>query len=393
MKSHRLKIKNSTKRNILFILLWAPVFCFGQWNGTGTSGPIYRDGNVGIGIVPTSPLHIFSSNPQISPVFISANDAEMEFTRHSLNLTSKSNFNNVPYIAWYTNTGARQAYLGWRSDVFGLTLENSFNFSIVGGNVGIGTTAPHNKLEIYSPNRQLRLTDSDDEKYWQVSASSQSLAFRYQEDQPEEKLALFMNSLGHVGIGTSPLNLLDVNGVARFRRMESPTAGFTLGGDALTLSGWGAHNPFIEWINSNSIRQGYMGWNTDRLSLVMENGYNFTIENGNVGIGTTSPDAKLTVKGHIHTQEVRVDLTGAVAPDYVFEKDYNLLSLKELETYINQNKHLPEVPSAKDMETDGLNLKEMNLILLKHLIDQNKKLEIYFQENINLKKEVDQLKK
>jgi hypothetical protein len=66
-------------------------------------------------------------------------------------------------------------------------------------------------------------------------------------------------------------------------------------------------------------------------------------------------------------------------PDYVFEKDYNLLPLSELETYINQNKHLPEVPSAKEMDANGLNLKEMNLILLKkveeltlHLIEQNK---------------------
>jgi hypothetical protein len=102
-------------------------------------------------------------------------------------------------------------------------------------------------------------------------------------------------------------------------------------------------------------------------------------QDGNVGIGTNSPDAKLAVKGHIHTQEVRVDLTGAVAPDYVFEKDYKLLPLSEVESYIQANKHLPEVPSAKQMEEDGINLKEMNLILLKkveeltlHLIDQQK---------------------
>jgi hypothetical protein len=106
------------------------------------------------------------------------------------------------------------------------------------------------------------------------------------------------------------------------------------------------------------------------------------LHNGYVGIGTSSPDARLAVKGNIHTQEVLVDLSGAVTPDYVFEKEYDLLPLSELESYINENKHLPEVPSAKEMEENGLNLKEMNLLLLKkveeltlHLIEQNKKIE------------------
>jgi hypothetical protein len=112
--------------------------------------------------------------------------------------------------------------------------------------------------------------------------------------------------------------------------------------------------------------------------------------NGNVGIGTTSPDTKLSVKGVIHTQEVRVDLNGAVAPDYVFEPTYNLLPLSEVESYIKANKHLPEVPSAKQMEEEGLNLKEMNLLLLKkveeltlHLIEQQKVIE---RQNVRIEK-------
>ena len=47
---------------------------------------------------------------------------------------------------------------------------------------------------------------------------------------------------------------------------------------------------------------------------------NLTEKNGKIGIGTSNPDELLTVKGKIHTQEVLVDLDGAVAPDYVFEK-------------------------------------------------------------------------
>ena len=102
---------------------------------------------------------------------------------------------------------------------------------------------------------------------------------------------------------------------------------------------------------------------------------------GNVGIGTTSPDSKLSVVGQIHSQEVKVDLNGAVAPDYVFEKDYDLISIAEVEQFINTEGHLPKVPSAKELERDGLNLKEMNLKLLEkieeltlYIIEQNKEL-------------------
>ena len=80
-------------------------------------------------------------------------------------------------------------------------------------------------------------------------------------------------------------------------------------------------------------------------------------KNGDVGIGTTTPDAKLTVKGNIHTQEVKVDLNGAVAPDFVFAEGYELKTLAETEEYIQKHKHLPEIPSAKEMEENGIKLK------------------------------------
>ncbi|MFW0739848.1 tail fiber protein [Flavobacterium sp.] len=102
---------------------------------------------------------------------------------------------------------------------------------------------------------------------------------------------------------------------------------------------------------------------------------------GNVGIGTENPDAKLAVKGKIHSEEVKVDLT-VPAPDYVFSNDYQLRSLKEVETYVNQNSHLPEVPSAKEFEKNGIHLAEMNMALLKkveeltlYAIGQEKKTE------------------
>ena len=109
-------------------------------------------------------------------------------------------------------------------------------------------------------------------------------------------------------------------------------------------------------------------------------------EYGSVGIGTTNPDSKLTVNGTIHSTEVKVDLN-VPGPDYVFEEDYNLRSLEETEAYIKENKHLPEIPSAKEMEANGLELGEMNMLLLKkveeltlYLIQSNKEKEELSQQ-------------
>ncbi|MAP54585.1 tail fiber protein [Altibacter sp.] len=122
---------------------------------------------------------------------------------------------------------------------------------------------------------------------------------------------------------------------------------------------------------------------------------NLTEKNGKIGIGTETPDELLTVKGKIHTQEVLVDLDGAVAPDYVFEAyfngisllapDYTFPSLQEIAKYIEVNHHLPGVPSAEEMEKNGMSLKEMNLLLLQKL----EELTLYTLEQ---QKEIDELK-
>ncbi|WP_062057789.1 tail fiber protein [Sediminicola sp. YIK13] len=101
---------------------------------------------------------------------------------------------------------------------------------------------------------------------------------------------------------------------------------------------------------------------------------------GKVGIGTNAPDSKLTVKGDIHAQEVKVDLSVA-GPDYVFKEGYNLMSLSEIQNYIKNNGHLPNIPSAMEMEADGIELGVMNMKLLEkieeltlHAIQQEQKL-------------------
>jgi len=79
--------------------------------------------------------------------------------------------------------------------------------------------------------------------------------------------------------------------------------------------------------------------------------------NGNVGIGTETPDSKLAVKGIIHAQAVKVDMNGWA--DYVFKSTYHLPDLAVVKAYIDQNQRLPEMPSENDVVTNGINLGEM----------------------------------
>jgi hypothetical protein len=102
--------------------------------------------------------------------------------------------------------------------------------------------------------------------------------------------------------------------------------------------------------------------------------------NGYVRIGTTNPTAKLTVAGDINSREVRVTVDAGA--DFVFENNYDLPSLTSIETFIKENKRLPEIASAKEMQENGINLSEMNIKLLKKIeeltlysIEQNKEIQ------------------
>ena len=107
------------------------------------------------------------------------------------------------------------------------------------------------------------------------------------------------------------------------------------------------------------------------------------LQNGYIGVGTTSPDAKLTGAGNIHSREVKVTVNAGA--DFVFNDDYEPISLTELEKFIRDKRHLPEVPSAEEMERGGLELGAMNILLLKKI----EEMTLYV---LYLKKENEELK-
>jgi hypothetical protein len=102
---------------------------------------------------------------------------------------------------------------------------------------------------------------------------------------------------------------------------------------------------------------------------------------GKVGIGTASIPAgyMLAVDGTAIFTKARVNSSYSSWPDFVFNDNYSLLPINDLENYIKINKHLPDVPSATDVKTNGIDLGDNQAMLLKkieelalYIIDQNK---------------------
>lgn len=126
------------------------------------------------------------------------------------------------------------------------------------------------------------------------------------------------------------------------------------------------------------------------VSTSISGGGNSYFLNGNIGIGTANPGIwKLAVNGDIRAKKIKVE---AGWSDFVFYKDYELPSLLEVENFIKENGHLKDIPSAMEVEKNGIFLGEMSSKLLQKIeeltlytIEQEKKIEQVEKENESLK--------
>jgi hypothetical protein len=271
------------------------------------------------------------------------------------------------------------------------------------GNVGIGTTTPNIPLQIKknqsgwlqeiagtAPNegdfiglKVLSGYVGETGKWVGISAIAESL---YSNQTglglytgTNERLRITHN--GNIGIGlatpNAPLHIRkNQSGWLQEIAGTAPNQGDFVG--LKFLSGYAGETS--KWVGISAIAESLY---SNQTGLCLYTGTNERLRityNGNVGIGTTNPDMKLTVKGTIHADEVKIDLS-VPAPDYVFKKNYNLRSIEEVERFILENSHLPEIPSAKDFEQNGVMQAEMDMNLLKKIeeltlytIAQEKKL-------------------
>jgi hypothetical protein len=333
---------------ILIFLLYTPFASQAQqWTTSGINIYNANTGNVGIGV--TSPLY------KLSLSSTSQNVLSVKSSSHSIiNIESGIGLNS--YLQFAPN-----GVLKW--DLAGETTGNLRIYDYAAslarltitptGNIGIGTTAPVAKLHALST------TDIG------VTLNSEVLITRF---------------------STSVANLQSLD--LKLRKYST------------TDNYWWGNSLRLQRNIDNAVNSCYIdfgasetnvGSGSHELGFGVDNSEYMRISyGGNVGIGTTAPDAKLAVNGTIHSKEVKVDLTNW--PDYVFNSDYNLLSLGEIKTYIDKNKHLPEVPSAKEMEANGVQLGEMNMLLLKKIEELTLYLITKDNEIKELKSEMEKLK-
>ncbi|AUC75244.1 hypothetical protein [Olleya sp. Bg11-27] len=298
------------------------------------------------------------------------------------------------------------------------------------GFTGIGTPSPNTNLEVLSGDNDgsnppvLRLTSNDidavnnqllgeiqfyngdlDGKH--VSSFIRSLAAEtygrkgqlvfgtsgtYITDAVER---MRINENGYIGIGTTtPTQKLEVaNGSLLVKNGDIYIKGVANdAGDLIFQKGTSGQLGRI-WTQTSGDSGLYLSSGDDAPDLTIDN-------TGNVGVGTTNTQGfKLGVNGKIVATEVKV-AGYSNWPDFVFYNDYKLPTLEEVENHINEKGRLKDIPSAKEVEENGVFLGEINSKLLQkneeltlYTIQQEKKLKIYKKDFLESKLDVQNSKK
>jgi hypothetical protein len=364
------------------------------------------NGNVGIGtLLPISTLDVIGNGLFRGSITSSIPDN----TGGRINLINDTKLSNGIGQRWtiYNMTGVYGNSLQfWAYDNLGCVPGGmcTNRFTIMdNGNVGIGINSPTQKLDV---NGNINMAGVSGRRLFMGGAGGSTFGIAYDSNNPNYGIfytegepdyvsispngnatAGIMNILGNrkVGIGTSsPTEILEIYnsdttpgtislkssrndfGYVDVGRISAKQASVEVSRIGMPRAG-GTNTGYLTfWTKSD---------NAADLSEKMR-----ISENGNVGIGTTNPTSKLTVAGNISSREVKVTVDAGA--DFVFEKEYNLPSLDSVDKYIKENKHLPEIASAQEMQKEGINLSEMNIKLLQKIeeltlytIEQNKKLE------------------
>jgi len=152
---------------------------------------------------------------------------------------------------------------------------------------------------------------------------------------------------------------------------------------AIYFQGWTAHDETL--FDENVVTVPYKTDNNTALGWV-KNGTSLNYKDGSVGVGTADTKGfKFAVKGNIGAEEVQVKAN--YWSDFVFNDDYKLKDLEEVESFIEENNHLPDIPSEKEVKDKGINLGDMDAKLLQkieeltlYIIEMNKEVKTLNQK-------------